>query len=69
MCCYASLFPAQCAVCGILLPQGPSTQYFRTLVPKAIKDIWLLEPESLKYCVLGPAGAVLILGLSFPAEL
>ena len=36
------------------LPEGPSTQYLRTLVPKAIKGM-VLRTRNLKYWVLGPS--------------
>ena len=36
-------------------PEGPSTQYFRTLVPKAIKE-GFLGPESLNIGYLDPLG-------------
>ena len=41
-----------------LNPEGPSAQYLRTLVPKAIKGmiVWFLEPIVLEHWVLGPSG-------------
>ena len=36
-------------------PEGPSTQYLRTLVPDTIKSM-VLGTRSLKYWVLGPSG-------------
>ena len=36
-------------------PEGPSTQYVRTLVPNAIKSM-VFGTRSLKYLVLGPSG-------------
>ena len=36
-------------------PEGPSTQYLRTLVPKAIKGM-VFGTRVLKYWVLGPSG-------------
>ena len=43
-------------------PEGASTQYLRTLVPKAIKGM-AFGKRILKYWVLGPSGLVLLLGL------
>ena len=37
------------------IPEGPSTQYLRTLVPKAIKGR-VFGTRVLKYWVLGPSG-------------
>ena len=39
----------------ITLPEDPSTQYVRTLVPKAIEGI-ILKPESLNIGYLSPLG-------------
>ena len=36
-------------------PEGPSTHYFRTLVPKAIKGV-VFGTRVLKYLVLGASG-------------
>ena len=41
-------------------PEGPSTQYFRTLVPKTIEGM-IFGTRSLKYWVLGPSESVLYL--------
>ena len=35
--------------------RGPSTQYFRTLVPKTLKGV-VVEIRVLVYWVLGPSG-------------
>ena len=35
-------------------PEGPSTQYVRTLVPRAIKNM-VFGTRDLKYWVLGPS--------------
>ena len=37
-------------------PEGPSTQYLRTLVPKAIKGM-VFGTRVLTYWVLGPSGS------------
>ena len=36
-------------------PEGPSSQYLRSLVPKTI-PLMVFGPRVLKYCVLGPSG-------------
>ena len=40
---------------GISYPEGPSTQYLRTLVPKTI-PLMVFGTKGLKYWVLGPSG-------------
>ena len=40
---------------GLNYLEGPSTQYLRTLVPKAIEGM-VFGIRVLKYCVLGPSG-------------
>ena len=39
-------------------PEGPSTQYFRTLVPNTIQGMGYWDQRVLKYWVLGPSGRV-----------
>ena len=41
---------------NLTLPEGPSTQYLRTLVPKAIL-LMVFGTKVLKYWVLGPLGS------------
>ena len=36
-------------------PEGPSTQYLRTLIPKIIKSM-VFGARNLKYWILGPSG-------------
>ena len=49
----AWLTPGRC--CLKSYPEGPSSQYLRTLVPKAIKDV-LLGSKSLNIGYLDPLG-------------
>ena len=42
--------------CIMQLPEGPSTQYLRTSVPKPI-PLMVFGTKGLKYWVLGPSGA------------
>ena len=42
---------------GQPLPEGPSTQYLRTLVPKTIPLV-VFGTRVLKYWLLGPSGSV-----------
>ena len=39
----------------ILCPEGPSTQYLRSLVPNTIKSM-VFGTRNLKYWLLGPSG-------------
>ena len=40
-------------------PEGPSTQYLRTLIPNTIIRVWFLGPVSLTIGYLHPLGTVL----------
>ena len=53
--CFRTLAP-------LYLPEGPSTQYLRSLVPKTIL-LMVFGTRVLKYWVLGPSGSdILLLG-------
>ena len=44
--------------CLLLFPEGPSTQYFRTLVPNTIIDSMVSRTRDLKCWLLGASGIV-----------
>ena len=44
---------------NLSVPEGPSTQYLRTLVPKPLR-VWFLEPESLNIGYLDPLGVTVL---------
>ena len=55
MCVYVCMYACMHACMYVCIPEGPSTQYLRTVVPNTMQGM-VFGIRDLKYCVLGPLG-------------